>query len=136
MLPPCPAHLHPQHPLSVPLLHSKLPAGWTCATSPPSSCWGSPHTSWGASGSTGCPRASSRSSGREHGAVLQSPCPFEGTGDGRPLGMAKREAAAGLVTSPVLLPQRGLCKGGPPASPNAASPELPRGREGNPHSRS
>lgn len=73
--PPC---LHSQHPLTVPLLLSKLPAGWTCATSPPWSWWGSPHTRWGASASTGWPLASSRSSGRGHGAGLQGQVAVQG----------------------------------------------------------
>lgn len=78
--PPCcpPPHLHILRPLSVPLLHSKLPAGWTCATSPRWSWWGSLHTRWGASGSTGCPLASSRSSGRGGEAVLQSRVAIQG----------------------------------------------------------
>lgn len=79
----CPApHLHIQHPLTVPLPHSKLPVGWTCATSPPLSWWGSPHMRWDASGSTGCLLASSRSSGREAGLSCRPKCLFEGTGNG------------------------------------------------------
>lgn len=55
--PPAPSHRPP-------LPCSKPPAGWTCVTSPLSSWWGSPRTKWDASGSTSCPLASSRSSGR------------------------------------------------------------------------
>lgn len=64
---------------------SKLPAGWSCATSPPWSWWGSPHTRWDASGSTGCPLASSRSSGRAGGAVLQSQLAIQGDREGERL---------------------------------------------------
>ena len=64
-----PSHLHPRHPLTAPPLHSKLPVGWTCVTSPPSSWWGSPRTRWDASGSTSYPLASSRSSGRGDGGL-------------------------------------------------------------------
>lgn len=125
----CPApHLHIQHPLTVPLPHSKLPAGWTCATSPPLSWWGSPHMRWDASGSTGCLLASLRSSGRETGGCPADPgaC-LRGQGMGMPLGVAKHEIAVGFMNSPFLLHQRGSCNGGdPPASLNAVSPELPR----------
>lgn len=45
------------------LLCSKPRVGWNCGTSPSLNWWGSPHTKWGASGSTSCLLASWRSSG-------------------------------------------------------------------------
>lgn len=95
----------PQHPVAIPPpIHSKLPAGWTCVTSPLWSWWGSHRTRWDASGSTSSPLASLRSSGKGGPSltlVVDKPTQLQ----------------------PVVLEGLVQC-GAPPLSLNAASPDL------------